>query len=495
MVRGFAWLATPALVQIACVAPPPSDPPPPASAPVAGHADVVKGEPVAPEPPRQPDFHDPALTKPALEARRRAQIRLLGKVVFGDGYPEGERPAGNPAGGSPPVGDERTLVDALALGRFVSLQGGGDAALTGFHGALRGLKSDSPAGGKVRVLFYGSSQTAADYMTTYLRGYLQYRFGDGGHGYVALAAPWKGYRHLDVTVKTTGEWHTDHAQRDDRREDGTYGLLGASVSTTSPRHRTVVTSRAAAAGTRYDLQYLLQPAGGRFLLDLDGKSLTTVDTKAKVPAPGYHGLDLELASHEIRIRPQGDGEIRLFGVVIENNETGVVVDTLGINGARAANHLLWNETFWADVLGRRDPDLYVLAYGANEAGDDDDDVTIETYERELGEVLDRFQRAAPNASCLLVGPGDFPEPQDDETYRPRARLQAIVEIQRALALAGDCAFWDTQAFMGGPMGMVRWVRAKPIMARPDHLHLTRRGYARMAMALTDAMMYGYDAGT
>ena len=42
------------------------------------------------------------------------------------------------------------------------------------------------------------------------------------------------------------------------------------------------------------------------------------------------------------------------------------------------------------------------------------------------------------------------------------------------------------------MSMVRWVAARPRMARDDHIHLTRRGYVRMGMALADAMMVDYD---
>ena len=41
--------------------------------------------------------------------------------------------------------------------------------------------------------------------------------------------------------------------------------------------------------------------------------------------------------------------------------------------------------------------------------------------------------------------------------------------------------------------MHTWATSKPSMAKRDHIHLTRRGYVRMGMALTDALMAGYEA--
>jgi lysophospholipase L1-like esterase len=169
----------------------------------------------------------------------------------------------------------------------------------------------------------------------------------------------------------------------------------------------------------------------------------------------------------------------------------VVVDTLGIGGTRASNQLKWNEHVWSDNLRRRAPDLIVLAYGTNESVDDDQ--PIESYKKQLREVLARLQRAAPEASCLLVGPGDFPLKGADGGFAPRPRTGQIVEAQREISAEAGCAFWDAMQFMGGEGSMLTWTAAQPAMAQSDHLHLTRRGYARMGMALTDAIMFDYDA--
>jgi lysophospholipase L1-like esterase len=186
--------------------------------------------------------------------------------------------------------------------------------------------------------------------------------------------------------------------------------------------------------------------------------------------------------------------VRLFGAVLETDAPGVVVDNLGLGGTRAANHLDWDEALWLDGIRRRAPDLYVLAYGANESIDEDE--PIETYRANLGAVLGRFRQALPGSSCLLVGPQDYPMQEegaaDDAPWLPRARLSAIVDVQRDVAGAAGCGFFDTRAMMGGEGSMQAWVAAEPPLAKPDHLHLTPLGYLHLGRVLSDAIMAEYD---
>lgn len=389
-------------------------------------------------------------------------------------------------------------VNGNLLGNFILLDGKGAAGLDRFHEALRRLKEGKDEDGKVRVAMYGASHTAADIYPSYLRAYLQSRFGDGGHGYVAVVRPSKFYRPMAMTVESSRGWKVEHAQTREGRDDGYYGLMGASAATSKKRsYGRVIPSelerKSAGENTQYDLYYLRQPGGGRFKLSVDGKVVATINTKAKEVTPGYHTLMREAGPHTVSVEPVGDGEVRLFGMTIENDQPGVVVDTLGIGGTRASNQLKWDEHVWSDNLRRRAPDLIVLAYGTNEAVDDDQ--PIDFYKKQLREVLARLQRATPSASCLLVGPGDFPIKGADGSFAPRPRTVQIVAAQREISAEAGCAFWDAMQFMGGEGSMVTWATAQPAMAQSDHLHLTRRGYARMGMALADAIMFDYDAAS
>ncbi|MEX1364342.1 MAG: GDSL-type esterase/lipase family protein [Nannocystaceae bacterium] len=396
-------------------------------------------------------------------------------------------------GGSTPTA-ARGTINGNALGLFVPIEGAteGEPPLARFYDALEGLRDGQDTDGKVRVLVYGGSHTDADVYPHYLRRYLQERFGDGGHGYVQLARPWRWYRHVDYRVEGAKYWKTEHAQRRSGRMDGLYGYMGTSLAAKTKRAFGKVIPRGDAVGAEYELYFLRQPKGGSFEVLADGKTLATIKTRAAEPGPGYYRFVLPEGQHEVEIKLRGNGEVRVFGMTVEREQPGVVVDTLGIGGTRAANMLQWNQEIWADNVAHRDPDLVVLFYGTNEATDTDQ--PIAAYERDLREVLQRLSTVAPRASCLLMGPGDFPRKDETGQWHNRQRIDDIIEVQRRVALERGCGFWDTKAFMGGELSMTLWAAAQPPMAKQDHIHFTKRGYVRLGMALVDAMMVEFDGG-
>lgn len=407
-------------------------------------------------------------------AREAARLRLLGRQAT----PQ-ERPPLPP--GTPPP------VPADSLGKFLLVEdpAPGRPALASFHAALRELAAGRDADGKVRVLMYGASGTAADIFTGYVRAYLQRRFGAGGPGFVPMVRMNTWYRHSEVTVESSKQWDKQHAVRKSRPPDEPrLGLMGVSFTTSNKRAfaRVIPGPASHAATLSGELLYWQGPGGGRFRVR---RGEATIDGTAKASAPGAGRLVLPPApgSAPIELTPRGDGVVRLYGVVLETDTPGVVVDTLGLEGARAANMLVWDEAVWADNFKSRAPDLVVLSYGTNEATDTD--APISAYREELTQVLARVRRAVPEASCLLLGPSDFPAGEP--------RLTAIIAIQRELAIASECGFWDAQAFMGGPGSMTAWVTSDPPLAQADGLHTTRRGSVHKGVAFADALMYAYDA--
>ncbi|MCA9712566.1 MAG: hypothetical protein KDK70_42450, partial [Myxococcales bacterium] len=313
-------------------------------------------------------------------------------------------------------------------------------------------------------------------------------------GFVPLVPLSRWYRHNEVKVEASKDWRKEHAQIAKGRLDGHYGLLGASFSVTERRRWGQVTPKKSSAScqgiAQIELFFLRQPGGGSFEVRIDGGPPQTVSTAAEAIGPGYHAMTVEPGPHTVRIETLDDAEVRVFGVVLERAEPGVVVDVLGIDGTRGRNQLTWNEELWADNIRRRAPDLYALSYGTNESVDDA--LSIPLYAEDLRAQLRRFARALPEASCLLLGPVDFPIVEDGQV-RPRPVLRRIIEVQRQVAAEEGCGFWDGIAFMGGELSMPTWVQFDPPLARRDHLHYTMLGGARKGMALADALMHTFDA--
>ena len=380
------------------------------------------------------------------------------------------------------------LCATARRGEFTPVVDSSGKALHAFH---QSLKRTDRGLGQTRVLQFGASHTAADLFTGYLRQYLQHRFGDAGHGYVMPARPWKGYRHLDVRIDSSAGWESERVTSRGQESD-LYGLAGfACESASKADYAWVGTSRRSAFGRsvgRFDVFYLKRPGGGRFRLSVDGQAHSVVETNSQKTEAGFASLRVPDGPHDLEIRPLGDGVVRLFGVVMERGAAGVVVDTLGIRGARASVFLRWDEDVWRSQIRRRNPDLVLLAYGTNESGDDTD--PIARYERRLSKVLARMRAAVPHASCVLIGPTDRPQ-KARRKWQHRKRTDQIIDVQRAVSARFGCGFWDAVRAMGGPLSMVTWARATPPLAAKDHVHLTARGYYVLADDLARALLDGY----
>ncbi len=367
-------------------------------------------------------------------------------------------------------------------------------ALLAFH---KSLKRTARGLDQTRILQFGASHTECDIFTGYLRRFMQSRFGDAGHGYLMPARPWKGYRHQDLRLDSSDGWVVDKALGATSREDGLYGLGGFSCASNSSDawafFGTSNTTSFGRSASRFEIFFLEQPTGGRFEVLVDGQPYLIVSTYAAHLDFGVYVGRFEDGPHEIELRPLGDGEVRLLGASLERGAPGVIVDTLGIRGARAADLLDIDEDLWIAQVKHRRPDLIVLAYGTNEAGDEHQ--PIQRYVESLSAVLTRVKRAAPDSSCVLIGPTDRPVKTPKRRkgappgWKPRPRVEEVNDAQRLVSGRFGCGFFSAYDAMGGPLSMVKWREAS--LAQKDHIHLTTRGYELLAEHFAKGLLQGY----
>ncbi|MCP4679198.1 MAG: hypothetical protein GY854_27675 [Deltaproteobacteria bacterium] len=378
-----------------------------------------------------------------------------------------------------------TLWNLERIGRLVPLS---PEPMAAFFEALDSMETDGE--GLVRVLHYGDSHTAADFITTAIRRSLQKRFGDGGRGFILLGKPWRSYMPKDVETSARGPWqmHRILIAADPASLDGRYGLGGVAVDASV---RAATTRVASIAGSGFgnkmssvEVFYLEQPRGGSFTVKLDRRSKRTVNTSKKRVGSGFFRLEMDEGMHEVEIQLKGDGKVRLFGAVVENDGPGIVYDTLGINGAFFYTPLRWDAGLLAEQVEQRDPDLIVTMYGANEA--DSRNLTPAKYALNVKKALARLRAGAPEAACLLLGPTDrrMPVPPGEPS-----KLDFIIDVQREVADEEGCGFIDLRGLMGGPGSHGLWVTRG--LAQPDGIHLTVRGYNALGEMLVRQIFNAY----
>jgi lysophospholipase L1-like esterase len=407
--------------------------------------------------------------------------------------PHLDRPATEAAVEAPAVSLPVQVTSATATSALPQLRGPttleNAQALSHFFDALARLESGS-SHDDVTVLHFGDSHTAADFETGPIRRALQARFGDGGRGFVAIGEPWKRYVQEGLRNGITRDWKSERGKPKRRgfEGDGMYGLDGVSLVTTRSGAR--AWGDYTAKSSRVEVSFLERPRGGSFDVAIDGAKIARVSTRASAARSGFKAFPVSEGPHRVEVVANGDGEVRLFGVDLGRDAVGVTYDALGINGARITNALTWDEAHMAEQIRHRAPSLVVLAYGTNESGDTD--VPIDTYERQLVELLGRMERAAPSASCLLLGPPDRAVFMGDG-WMTSPRLVQIDEAQRRVAQAAGCAYFSQLDAMGGPGSIAQWADEPQPRAARDRVHLSREGYSQLAAAFSTELLRTYDA--
>ncbi|MEM6993728.1 MAG: GDSL-type esterase/lipase family protein [Myxococcota bacterium] len=466
--------------------------PPPASAPT--DSPTAQAPAGAPEPTPPAAKPLPPLPNVAVldETVRTAKARAQSEVLAKSEPPQPElQPL--PEGGLP--GPALAADPMPGFFTPLTMPPEGDP-LAPFHEALAALEAGTRTE-PVRLAMYGASGTAVDLWTGYLRRYLQARFGDAGPGIVSAAPHNRWYRHHELSIKSSKHWKKHNAYRRSGEDDpGLYGPMGVCHDTSNKRAWAEIRKGRRAPADRslsyYEILHLLQPGGGTYRVELGGDEVADVATALaageRQPKIGSHRVDVAAGQPTLRLEATGDGPIRMLGVIAETGQPGVVVDTLGIDGAKITNQLLWDEALWAEGIRRREPVLYVLAFGTNASVNEEENPLAE-WEQGFRTVLERFRKTLPDAGCVVFGPGDYPIVEGDQVL-PRPRLNEIREIERKLAPEFGCAHWDALSFVGGEGAKPAWVEAG--LARDDYLHLTRAGYVRLGIGFADALMQRYD---
>jgi len=355
-----------------------------------------------------------------------------------------------------------------------------------FYADLKGLELHARKM-PVRVAWLGDSHTAADYLTGEVRARLQARFGAGGPGFARIGV--KPYRHSQLRWATDGGWRVEPPQPSRRApfDDGIFGLGGMrAFPAEAPAFASFEVSRGTAHGQLAWQLWFSLPEGSSFRLDLAGVSqvITPASSKEQLQNSGFSQLSLTSALTDKLQISTLSGSPHFYGLTVEGTEAGLVLDAIGIDGARAATLLAWNEASFEAALAERAPSLVVLAFGTNEAFDAD---RVEKYRAQYADVLARTRKAAPNSHCWIVGPPDA----NATSGGSEPRVVEIDSLQRSIAKELGCGFSSQLEIMGGPGGYSHWQNKTPQLARGDRLHLTPKGYEVMADALTDKLLAAY----
>jgi lysophospholipase L1-like esterase len=365
-------------------------------------------------------------------------------------------------------------------------------ALRGYFAALAAVEAGE-SGAAAPAVQLGDSHTAADKFPSQLRRRLAASFGSAGRGLVFPGAPFRTPAPEDVVTAADGFVTVEGLTGTAPPTFGAAGLLAAAAFAGDSVEVGTPDAGPFARVSAFELHYLVDPLrGGTALLRLDDLPAGLLDTRLPGEAPdgsplGITRLEVFPGHHRLAVWTTGDGEVALLGAVLESNRPGATWEALGLSGAVAATPLAWDVALFHAQLARRHPRLVALAYGTNEAVGARFDAAA--YRDRFGRLVARVRDVAREASCLVIGPPDVLVDDGAGRLGPSPHLDRIVAVQREVALADGCAFWDARAAMGGAGTMARWMAGG--LGYRDGVHFWPAGYRRLGDLLFEDLLAAY----
>ncbi len=172
----------------------------------------------------------------------------------------------------------------------------------------------------------------------------------------------------------------------------------------------------------------------------------------------------------------------LYGIYTDNDNSGIIYNDAGINGAGISSFLKCNllET-QIEILN---PDLIILSLGTNDTYTQN--FNSATYKSTYKELIHKIKNAVPDAAILITVP-------NDSYYRrkyPNANTALAEECIYELAKEKACGIWNFYQVMGAYNSSFLWHKEK--LMQNDLIHMTTSGYNIKGNLMFDALLKAYD---
>lgn len=344
-----------------------------------------------------------------------------------------------------------------------------------------------------RVMHYGDSQIEMDRITSVLRQRMQEMFGGSGPNMISAV---KRISSISLTQSYSGNLIR-------------YALVGDSTSYKASHNRYgVMTQFCQTSGTStisfsksknsqaYDkareistVSILIGNNSEGFKASLKANPFEG-DTKVCAAKSGPSLLTWELPGNVDKgtITLQGTAEV--YAVMLDG-DYGVAVDNNALRGCSGTIFTRINKALMETSFKLIDTRMIILQFGGNRMPMISGTKNIVSYMEELDKQIKYFKEVAPQATLLFIGPADMGKSYNGKVTTWKG-LPELNDSIKAMALRNDVAYWDMFHVMGGEGSMAEYVKHKPALGSPDHIHFTFLGAQEIGNNLAKSLIIYHD---
>lgn len=173
-------------------------------------------------------------------------------------------------------------------------------------------------------------------------------------------------------------------------------------------------------------------------------------------------------------------QFELNGIVIENNQSGILYHNIGVNGARLSDYNKYPMFF--EQLKALQPDLLVVSLGTNESFDH---MKSQDYMQQLDVFIQNVKAQNPNAEILVA----TPPPSLFKRKYPNTFCADYAQKIMERAEEYNYAVWDLFSQFGGLYGVGK--NAQRGLIGNDKVHYTKAGYEKKGDLLAEAILNAF----
>lgn len=339
--------------------------------------------------------------------------------------------------------------------------------------------------GQVNIMHYGGSHLQADIWSGQLRKNFQH-VAPGMKAARGLVFPFdiaKTNNPSNYKTKFKGVWSRKRCAT--RKATGDWGLTGMQVTTydTNANFHIFVHSR---YYEHYDFNSVkifytqdslsFQP----IIENLDTNFTITYDSVA-----GFMQVDFDKYQDTFSVsflkQDSIQNRFKLFGILFENDDPGIVYNAVGVNGADLTAYQKCN--LIEEELPAIKPDLVIFSVGVNDAYTTR--FNRNKYKTNYDSIINKFRSVYPEVSILFTT-------NNDTYYKKRYPNKNAYEVKRVMQELSEqynCGIWDMFEVMGGLGSIDRWIELG--LAKGDKIHFKGDGYRLIGDLMFSAMMKDY----
>ena len=344
-----------------------------------------------------------------------------------------------------------------------------------------------------RVMHYGDSQIEMDRITSVLRQRMQEMFGGSGPSMISAV---KRISSISLTQSYSGNLHRYALVSDSTSSKASHNRYGVMTQFCQTNGTSTVSFSKTKNSQAYEkvkeistVSILMgnNSEGFKASLDADGIKFEPMQYPAK---SGITLITWELPRNVEKGTITFQGSAEIYAVMLDGGY-GVAVDNDALRGCSGTIFTRINKELLAESFEMIDTKMIILQFGGNRTPILHNSKQISSYMSELDRQVKFFQEVAPQATILFIGPADMAK-----SYNGKLRsYDCMVELNdsiKGMALRNNVAYWDMFNVMGGEGSMVQYVKHKPPLGSPDHIHFTFLGAQEMGNDLAKSLIIYHD---